>query len=483
MRVLSVACAGMLAVSTASAVHAQATLKLAPAAGHPTQAVTITGSGFGDSEAVDVYIDTVDTLLLVSSATGGLSGSVTVPASEQPGTHYITAVGRRTGDAAQAAFAVTTPWLEFGFGAAHLGWNPYKNTINTSNVASLGEHWSAAINSGGATPAVNGGKVIVSTLAGVKALSVNTGAVIWSAVPTAGFYGSPAIAGNSVYVGSDAAIFYALNITTGATLWSATLGSGIYSSPVVSAGVVYIACNDDKVYALSVASGAVLWSFKTGNPINSSPAVFDGVVYVGSEDNSLYALNATTGAKLWSFATGGEVESSPVVSNGAVYFGSDDAKVYALRADGPNVGTLLWSYATGSNVYATPAVAYGTVYVGSADGNLYALNSHTGAVRWSFATGDTVWSAAVANGVVYVTSAGGTLYALDASSGATLATATLGSTFFGSPVISDGVLYLNAYTGNSYAYTQLGNVNATRIHALPPDPKTLKPDWSLFLSH
>ena len=70
------------------------------------------------------------------------------------------------------------------------------------------------------------------------------------------------------------------------------------------------------------------------------------------------------------------VDSSPAVANGVVYVGSDDDNVYALNA---STGALLWSYTTGNDVYSSPAVANGVVYVGSDDGNVYALNANTGA--------------------------------------------------------------------------------------------------------
>ena len=94
-------------------------VKAAPDSGHPTATMMVSGSKFGDLEAIDVYIDTVDTLLLVSSATGSFSGSVTIPVSASPGTHYVTAIGRKSGDAAQVAITVTTPWAQIGFGSAH----------------------------------------------------------------------------------------------------------------------------------------------------------------------------------------------------------------------------------------------------------------------------------------------------------------------------------------------------------------------------
>ena len=128
------------------------TLTATPTTPHPTQPLYVSATGFADAEAVDVYIDTTDTELLVSSSTGTFSASVTLPAGIQPGIHYITAVGRRSGDAAQSAVTVTTSWLQAGFGATKRGWNPYENTLNDSNANTLGAAWSVAANGSGATP-------------------------------------------------------------------------------------------------------------------------------------------------------------------------------------------------------------------------------------------------------------------------------------------------------------------------------------------
>jgi outer membrane protein assembly factor BamB len=204
--------------------QAATTVAVTPTVPRPLATVTLTGAGFADNEAVDVYLDTTDTLLLVAGATGGFSASITIPASEQPGTHYLTAIGRHSGDAAQTTIKVTTPWAEFGFGAAHLGWNPYENTLSENNASTLGTLWDVAVNGYGGTPAVVNGRVIVGTVAGVKALSTTTGATLWSAETTQGFYASPAVSGNVVYIGGATTNFYALSATTGQQIWDTALG-------------------------------------------------------------------------------------------------------------------------------------------------------------------------------------------------------------------------------------------------------------------
>ncbi len=465
-----------LAACLSLPVQAQ-TLKASPVGGHPGLSVSLTGTGFGASEAVDVYIDTTDTLLTVSGSTGALAVSLTVPASEQPGVHYLTAIGRHSGSAAQAAFNVTTAWAEQGYGAAHLGWNPYENTISTANAATLGEIWSAPTNSLGGAPAVVNGKVYVTTNSNIEALSATTGAVLWSALSGTQIYGSPAVAASLIYtVGSGSPTFYALVATTGAIKWTQTLGAGTLSSPIVADGNVYIASLDTYIYALNASTGAIEWKTAIGATGEGSPAVVDGVVYVGS-GTTIYALNALTGAVNWSYATGGTVEGSPAVAGGVLYQGSDDGYVYALRTRS-TPGALLWKFSTGNDVYESPAASAGTVYVGSQNSNFYALDAHTGAQRWSLTTGGILGSAIIANQIVYVTARDGTLYALNATSGAVLGTADVGYSFIGNPAVSDGVLYLNAFNGKTYAFGLLGGTAAAK-HPVPPPISSLHPDLTL----
>jgi outer membrane protein assembly factor BamB len=466
-----------LAACLALPVQAQ-TLTSLPVSGHPGLSVNLTGTGFGTSEAVDVYVDTTDTVLSVSSATGTLAVSLTVPASEQPGVHYLTAVGRHSGSAAQAAFTVTTAWTEEGYGAAHLGWNPYENTLSAANVATLGEMWSAPTNTLGSAPAVVNGKVYVTANSNIQALSSATGAVLWSALPGTQIYGSPAVTGGLVYTASESSpTFYALLATTGKTKWTQTLGGVTLSSPIAAGGNVYIASSDSYLYALEASTGAIEWKTAIGTTAEGVPAVVDGVVYVGS-GTTIYALNALTGAVNWSYTTGGTVEGSPAVSGGVLYQGSDDGYVYALRTKS-SPGSLLWKYSTGNDVYQTPAVSAGIVYVGSQNSNFYALDAHTGAVHWSLSTGGILGNAIIANQIVYVTARDGTLYALNAISGAVLATTNVGYSFLGNPVVSDGVLYLNAFNDNTYAFRLLGGTSAAKPPPIPPHISSLHPDLTL----
>jgi glucose dehydrogenase len=365
----------VVVLGTMSPALAVPALTVTPLAGPPTSSVTVGGTGYAANETVEIYFDTIKLQLASTNGSGAFSGIVIeVPSSAKPGNHWITAEGRRSGFSAQKPFTVRTNWTQFGRLPRHKHYNPFENTLFSSNVAGLEEAWRFSTGLG----------------------------------PSA--YSSPAVAAGVVYVGSSDNKVYALDAATGAKKWEFLTGNDVSSSPAVANGVVYVGSNDNKVYALDAATGALKWSFLTGGAVFSSPAVAAGVVYVGSTDNKVYALDAATGAKKWEFLTGGVFYSSPAVANGVVYVGSVDNKVYALDA---STGALKWSFLTGDDLFSTsPAVAAGVVYVGSSDNKVYALDASTGAKKWEFLTGnDVVSSPAVANGVVYVGSNDNNVYA------------------------------------------------------------------------
>ncbi len=446
---------------------------------HPNYTLNVAGTGFAASEAIDVYVDTVDTGLVVSSATGTFSATALVPAGAQPGKHYITAIGRRAGDAAQEGFTVTTPWPEQGFGAAGRGWNIWENTISPSNIKTLGPLWAVPTDPVYSSPAVVNGITYVATPAGVSAISA-AGVVSWKTALVGSFYSSPAVFGGKIFVASNAGGVYALS-SAGTKLWSAlTTTDFAYASPVVFNNVVYIGDSTGNMYALNAATGATLWKYASaGEAIYSTAAVVNGFVYFGSYSGIVYALNANTGTLVWSYTTGSQIRGTPAVANGVVYIGSFDGYVYALVASGANGGTLLWKDELNYNIWSSLAVADGAVFVASAGGTLLALDPRTGATNWSFSTGETIYSdISVANGIVYVGSNSGTLYALNDASGSLLWTANLGDPAWGRPLVSDGILYTNSQQGVTLAFAlQAGNNVLRRVR--PPSIHTLHPDYSL----
>ena len=175
-------------------------------------------------------------------------------------------------------------------------------------------------------------------------------------------------------------------------------------------------------------NGKVKWIFRAGNSIWTSTAIADdGTTYWGSLDLFVYALDRN-GKQVWRSPTLGFIISSPALSNdgSTLYIGSFDGQLHALDA---KTGAPKWSFQTGDHIYSSPAPeedANSTVkalYIASTDGGVYKVDPNGNQV-WQYDTGDAVRSSPVLGlvpdgrgRIVYVGSSNGTLFALDDAAG------------------------------------------------------------------
>src|SRR6476660_2556862 len=88
--------------------------------------------------------------------------------------------------------------------------------------------------------------------------------------------------------------------------WRLHTGGRVFGSPAVAGATVYIGSTDGNVYALDRATGGLRWKTAAGGRVTSTPAVAGGRVYLVSYDGRLYALDAGTGGVAWTFCTAGE---------------------------------------------------------------------------------------------------------------------------------------------------------------------------------
>jgi outer membrane protein assembly factor BamB len=481
------------------------TVTISPTVTPPTEIVDVSATGFGARETVDIYFDASDTALAVSNGKGAFSNiHLTVPAGAVPGKHYITAVGRRSGDAAQHAVTIQANWAQFGFNNLGHHNNFYENVVGAATVGTLDTLWSfAATDAIQSSPAVVAGVVYFGSDDGnVYAVNAANGMQLWSFTTENYVRSAPAVVDGVVYVGSEDNNLYAINAATGKQIWQFTSGGEVLSSPAVADGVVYFGSDDGNIYARDAATGAKVWTYAATTGLSnvllanvlSSPAVVDGIVYIAAsvENDNLsfsgyvFALNAKTGATIWSDSVCADViQSSPAVADGVIYIGCNDGYLYAINgnADPPQV---LWKYQTGDAITSAPAVADGVVYFTSQDKNVYAVDATSGDAVWSapYTTGGAIFSSpAVANGVVYVGSEDNNgndyLYGLDAANGSVLWAGINGGPFVtGSAAVANGVVFIGSEDQSIYAYSLNGAAPAT-AQVSPPQPKSLHPDRRL----
>ncbi|MDR3718240.1 MAG: PQQ-binding-like beta-propeller repeat protein [Bryobacteraceae bacterium] len=142
---------------------------------------------------------------------------------------------------------------------------------------------------------------------------------------------SPALAGGMVLFGtSDSALFHALDAATGKPLYQVQDNFFLFSSPAVAGDTVYIGKMNGGLEALDLKTGKQLWEFQT----EDSKANRDLVLKAdrSKNDATLFRPSDIGGVvSVERMFNLGSVASSPLVVNGKVYFGSTDGFVYALK--------------------------------------------------------------------------------------------------------------------------------------------------------
>ncbi|MGH9045646.1 MAG: PQQ-binding-like beta-propeller repeat protein [Acidimicrobiales bacterium] len=291
----------------------------------------------------------------------------------------------------------TPIWPLYGHDLANTRENPSETLINPGSLRRLKKVWSTAGMVGvTSTPVVVSGVCYFGDWNGTLwALNAATGKVRWSADVGGSIIGSPAVAGNRVFVGVGSSLI-AFNKKTGNQLWEATTNdnqfSQINASPVVVGNLVIEGTAQfeevvgkapftfrGNVAAFNVATGSQVWNFYTtaddatsgaGGGVWSTPAVDTalGLLYEGTGQNisdppgpledSLLAISYHTGRLAWSH----QFTASDVFSSADNFSGKD----YDVGAS-PN----LWR-SGGQEVVGD----------GSKDGVYSALNAATGTLLW-----------------------------------------------------------------------------------------------------
>lgn len=335
-----------------------------------------------------------------------------------------------------------------------------------------------------ATPAVASGRVFVPSYDGrLYALDARSGELQWKyatggerrfearglhglqprtqtiADPFDVFLSSPVVVQGLVVFGSGDGKLHAVDAISGEARWTFTTGDVVHASPAYADGVLYVGSWDSRFYAIDVASGRERWRFQAGqDPLmhnqvgfQGSAAVAGDLVYVGGRDSKLYALDAKTGAQRWVFATGASwVISSPAVARGRVIFATSDSSLFHIVD--AMTGAPVLQNSTQAFVFSSPVVAGDVVLTGVLNGSLQARDFTSGALLWTFRP-----EAARRNPGWVLRADGGfnapLLYGSPWRESPLVATERQFSvaSFFSTPLVVDGVIYIGSADGRMYA--------------------------------
>jgi outer membrane protein assembly factor BamB len=225
------------------------------------------------------------------------------------------------------------------------------------------------------------GRVYFASASGwVYALDAAEGYKVWDFRTKEKIWSTPAVAGDTLFIGTFGDKLYALNATDGTEKWEFKAEGAIVATPVVDGNTVYIGSFDRYLYALDTASGNLKWKFIAQNWFWAKPVVYNGMIYAGNLDGRLYILKADDGQKVTEFALNSPISSSLVLVGSSVVVATEAGIIYTVdtanyTADPKRLATL------GEAVFASLSAGQGSIFVHTAKDSLYAIDATSGAKR------------------------------------------------------------------------------------------------------
>ncbi len=194
------------------------------------------------------------------------------------------------------------------------------------------------------------------------------------------------IANGALYAISADNNIYSIDKNVGNQRWRYPINNASNVAPAVAGQVVYLVTQAGLVYALQDqgAIAAPLWQ----QPINATPAtdiklIGDKLLIGGRSGNAsnLFALDRNNGAVLKTQGVGNVTILSPAIGNHLVYIAGD--KLYALDVD--DINTIVWSRSDlpspmlAAPVYVAPGGrGLAELFVIDSAGRVYTLDANTG---------------------------------------------------------------------------------------------------------
>ena len=237
-----------------------------------------------------------------------------------------------------------------------------------------------------------------------------------------------------------------------------------WSGGVVDEDTLYIGTRAGDIRALDIQSGEETHAGFTLSGeeealrgVYGTPVLKEGTLYFGGYDGVLYARLTPGLDKKWEEPIGSPIVGGPTLAGDVVLVGADNGKVYAFDQEADEqqrwAASARWSFQTGNKVWSSPISADGVVYATSLDKNLYAISLEDGSKLWQFTTNGAIASSpAYDDGTVYFGSFDNVFYAVNASDG-TLRWKFDGadSWYWGKPLVHGADVFAPSLDGKLYA--------------------------------
>jgi outer membrane protein assembly factor BamB len=112
------------------------------------------------------------------------------------------------------------------------------------------------------------------------------------------------------------------------------IGGGVYGTPAVYGDTVYVGTNGGRLMGVDRETGAIRWTKQFELPLWASPVVVDDVLLIGDCNGVFHAWDVSDPAidppELWSIELGGCIEATPAVWKGQIYIGTRGGHLFVL---------------------------------------------------------------------------------------------------------------------------------------------------------
>lgn len=201
-------------------------------------------------------------------------------------------------------------------------------------VGGIGPGTKLGSNGSETSPAVADGELYTATYDGwLFCINTADGKVRWKTKTHDDTDASAVIYGEHVYACAEevASFVYCFKRSTGEEVWRYGGNTkGYWSTPAIANDRLFVGGEDGALHTLDVGTGKPLWTFQTGEAIWSSPAVINGKVLFGSRDFYFYCVDAATGELTWKVKLDGRIISSPCIVDGMIWIGTATGYFYCL---------------------------------------------------------------------------------------------------------------------------------------------------------
>lgn len=316
-------------------------------------------------------------------------------------------------------------------------------------------------------PAVADGRVYAAAVeGGVRAIDLQTGALVWQYKSDLELSGGPGAGEGLVVVGTLDGDVIALDSATGTERWKAKVISEVIAAPAIDQGVVVVRSNDGRVTAFDINDGKRRWFWNRDLPRltvrgNDAPSFGPGVVFIGNDDGTVASLALTDGRPLWDQAVGqpdgrseldrmADVDGSPVLDGSTLFASSYKKQTIAIEAPS---GRPLWAQDHGGA--GRIGLAADRLVVADPAGIVWALDKTGGSAMWQQAAlvRRNLSGAAVQGEFAVVGDYDGYLHWLRLDNGDFGARVRAGrDAINAAPVVADGVLLVQTASGDLSAW-------------------------------